>query len=303
MISFDELPTREGVELLDLAGVDSSWPVPVALWNAPKGFDTRGHPDNQPCHVIAFRLSGGLVQRIDEQAGRPERLRPNGFSVHPAHHALRFVAPSAIRFAHLYKSETFFRKVSSMASSSPAEMGRIIRTDRVMYEDPEITDAINLYVQRAFERGDRPSKFEMESRANLIALRLLQRHWSGREEVRPAGGEMAPWQVRRICSHLEQNLGKAVSLEELAKLVDLSIEHMCRAFRRATGVPPLRWQTQKRMEEARRLLVQTDASLTSIAQEVGYAGQSAFGAVFRTIVGLSPGQYRRTARDDVMISA
>jgi AraC family transcriptional regulator len=297
VISADELPKREGVELLDLAG-DSSWPVPVALWNAPKGFDTRSQPDHQPCHVIAFRLSGGLVQRIDEQAGRPERLRPRGFSVHPAHRALRFVAPSPIRFAHLYVTDSFFRNVSSMASSTPADVDRIIRSDRVMYEDPEITDAITLYVKRAFERGDRPTKFEMESRANLIALRLIQRHWSGRQQVQHSSGEMAPWQVSRICTHLQQNLDKPVSLEELSRLVGLSTEHMCRAFRRATGVPPLRWQVQKRMEAARSLLVQTDASLTSIAQDVGYAGQSAFGAVFRTTVGLSPGQYRRMARSD-----
>jgi AraC family transcriptional regulator len=50
------------------------------------------------------------------------------------------------------------------------------------------------------------------------------------------------------------------------------------------------------METACSLLAKTDASLTSIAQEVGYAGQSAFGAVFRTMIGLPPGQYRRTAR-------
>ncbi len=293
MISVDELPKREGVELLDLAGMDSSWPVPVALWNAPRGFDTRGHPDQQPCHVIALRLSGGLVQRVDDEAGRRERLRPNGFSVHPAHQELRFVAPSAIRFAHLYVSDSFFRHISSAMSSS-SEVDRIFRPDRVMYEDREITEAINLYVRRAFETKDRASKFEMENRANLIALRLLQRNWS---EIREqAGGEMAPWQVRRICSHLEQNLDRAVSLEELSELVDLSVEHMCRAFRRATGVPPLRWHIGKRMEAARALLIETDASLTSIAQEVGYGGQSAFGAVFRAVVGLSPGRYRRVGR-------
>lgn len=296
MFSVDDLPRRDGVELVDVAGVDSVWPVPVALWNAPKGFDTRGHPDHQPCHVIAFRLSGGLVQRIDDAAGRAERLRPNGFSVHPAHRDLRFVAPSAIRFAHLYVTESFFRNVSSMVSVPSDELDRIARTDRVMYEDREITDAINLYVRRAFAASDRPSRFEMESRANLIALRLLQRHWSDHKAPRSAGSEMAPWQVRRICAHLEQNLDKPVSLEELSRLVDLSVEHMCRAFRRATGVPPLRWQIQKRMETARSLLLESDASLTSIAQDVGYAGQSAFGAVFRSMVGVSPGQYRRAAR-------
>ena len=294
MISVDELPKRAGVELLDFAGTEASWPVPVALWTAPLGFDTRGRPDHQPCHVIALRLSGGLVKRIDDESGRDERLDPNGFSVHPAHRELRFVAPSPIRFAHLYLTRSF---LTGIASALPAtEIDRLLRPDRVMYVDGEITDAIGLYVRRAFERDEPASKLEMESRANLIALRLLQRRWTaGRGE---SGGEMAPWQVSRICRHLEQNLDRTVSLDELAQLVGLSVEHMCRTFRRSTGVPPLRWHIQKRMEVARTLLTESDASLTSIAQEVGYAGQSTFGAVFRAVVGVPPGRYRRRSRPD-----
>ncbi|MGX1307504.1 AraC family transcriptional regulator [Amorphus suaedae] len=297
MISVDQLPRRDGVELLDVAGVEAAWPMPVALWNAPKGFDTRGHPDHQPCHVIALRLEGALVQRIDEHAHQAERLRPNGFSVHPAHRDLRFVATSPIRFAHLYVTEPFFRRVAAGLGAPTADFGTVIQIDRVMYEDDEITEAVKAYVARAFEGGDRPTRFEMESRANLIALRLLQRHWSGKQAPRGQGGEMAPWQVRRICTHLEQNLDRTVSLEELSELIDRSVEHTCRAFRRATGVPPLRWQAQKRMEVACGLLVATDASLTSIAQQVGYAGQSAFGAVFRKLLGVSPGRYRSLAKE------
>ncbi|WP_453967547.1 helix-turn-helix domain-containing protein [Amorphus sp. MBR-141] len=271
--------------------------MPVALWNAPKGFDTRGHPDHQPCHVIALRLKGALVQRIDDSAHRAERLRPNGFSVHPAHRDLRFVATSSIRFAHLYVTEPFFRRVASGLGAPKADFGTVIQIDRVMYEDDEITGAVKAYITRAFDGGDRPTRFEMESRANLIALRLLQRHWFRQQAPRSPGGEMAPWQVRRICTHLEQNLDRTVSLEELSELVDRSAEHTCRAFRRTTGVPPLRWQAQKRMEVACRLLIDTDASLTSIAQQVGYAGQSAFGAVFRKLLGVSPGRYRSLATE------
>lgn len=297
MISVDQLPRREGVKLLDLAGVEQSWPMPVALWDAPRGFDTRGHPDHQPCHVIALRLDGGLVQRIDEHACQAERLRPNGFSVHPAHRDLRFVATSPIRFAHLYVTEPFFRRVLAGLGAPKADFGTVIQIDRVMYEDDEITGAVKAYITRAFDGGDRPTRLEMESRANLIALRLLQRHWFRQQAPRSPGGEMAPWQVRRICAHLEQNLDRTVSLEELSELVDRSAEHTCRAFSRATGVPPLRWQAQKRMEVACRLLVETDASLTSIAQQVGYSGQSAFGAVFRKLLGVSPGRYRGLAKE------
>lgn len=303
-ISTLELPRRDGVELMDLAGVDAFWPMPVALWNAPKGFDTRARPDHQPCHVIALRLSGSLVQRVGEQALRPERLRPNGFSVHPAHRELRFVAPSAIRFAHLYVPEAFLRHIAGSAAISLDE-DRLVGDQRVMYEDAELTAAIEAYVRRAFDRSDSPTRLEMESRANLIAIRFLQRHLARPAEISIArkGSELAPWQVQKISRLLEENLDRNVSLEELSCLVGLSPEHVCRAFRRATGLPPQRWAIRKRMEIACRLLNETEASLTAIAQDVGYAGQSAFGAVFRSAIGVSPGQYRRASRRSAVSEA
>lgn len=292
-----ELPKREGVELLGLAGHDIAWPMPVALWHAPKGFDTRDRPDQQPCHVIALRLGGSLVQRVRDDTRRTERLHPKGFSVHPPHCALRFVAPSAIRFAHLYASQSFLEDIAGSAAISLRE-GHLGGDQSVMYQDADLSVAIEAYVQRAFDRADVPSRLEMESRANLIAIRFLKQHLARRagEAPRAPGSELAPWQVKRICTHLEANLDRTVSLAELSALLDLSEEHLCRAFKRATGLPPQRWAIRKRIEIARRLLAETDASLTSIAQDVGYAGQSAFGTAFRGAVGLSPGQYRREQR-------
>lgn len=296
-ISSLELPQRDGVDLMDLAGVEASWPMPVALWNAPKGFDTRSRPDHQPCHVIAFRLSGSLVQRVGEQALRPEKLRPNGFSVHPAHRELRFVAPAAIRFAHIYVPEAFLHHVAGSVAM-PLDEDRLVGDQRVMYEDAELTSAIGAYVRRAFDRSDAPTRLEMESRANLIAIRFLQRHTARPLQITVSkqGSELAPWQVQKISRLLEENLDRNVSLEELSTLVGLSPEHVCRAFRRATGLPPQRWAIRKRMETACRLLTETEASLTAIAQDVGYAGQSAFGAIFRSAMGVSPGQFRRASR-------
>jgi len=308
-ISRDELPRRDGVDLVELAGMEAGWQMPVALWDAPRGFDTRRLPDHQPCHVIALRLSGSLVQRIGTGSGRPERLRPDGFSVHPARNELRFFAPSAIRFAHLYVSETFLHGVSG-AVGSPRPTGsmagdsqEIVPRDRVMYDDPALTREIAGYVRRAFDHADRPSKLEMESRANLIAIRFLGRHVAPPvpRQGRTSGTRLAPWQVRRVCSHLEANLDHDVSLAELAALVGISGEHLCRAFRRAVGVPPQRWLLHKRMEVACRLLRDSTASLTEIAQEVGYGGQSAFGVAFRSVVGVSPGQYRRGARGEAAL--
>jgi AraC family transcriptional regulator len=113
-------------------------------------------------------------------------------------------------------------------------------------------------------------------------------------------GGLPDWQLRRVCSFMEANLNRNVSMAECSGLIGISNEHFCRAFRRTSNMPPHRWFLLKRMERARRMLSETDASLTSIAQELGYTGQSAFGAAFRKAVGQTPRQYRQQLRAGAM---
>ncbi len=72
--------------------------------------------------------------------------------------------------------------------------------------------------------------------------------------VRGLAGGLANWQVRRVTSHMLDHLDRDVTLDELAKLVDLSRAHFCTAFRLAVGLTPGEWAIQKRIERARQLL-------------------------------------------------
>jgi AraC family transcriptional regulator len=294
VISIDEIPKRDGVQLVRHAGLTNDWPIPVAVWDAPSGFNTDIRPDHQPCHVIALRLSGSLVERLTTGASARERLRPQGFSVHPPRRELRFVAPSAIRFAHFYVKDAFFEKVAGASPLTTHE--GVPQSDRVMFEDAEMLSNIKAYLDRAFDTEFRATKFEMESRANLIAIRFLRHLDEMRARQPQIRNTLAPWQIQRICTHLTDNMHRTVPLDEIALMLGMTKEHLCRAFHKATGVPPMKWQARKRIELACDLLRETDASLTAIAQEVGYVGQSSFGNAFRDIVGVTPSIYRLQAR-------
>jgi AraC family transcriptional regulator len=289
------IATRDGVNLVRMAGLGQAWSIPVVLWHAPGGFDTSAKPDNQPHNTLAVRLSGSLVQRVKTDRAPVEKLSPDGFSVHPARHDLRFVARSEIRFAHLYVTEDYLREICRELRMPVDEKAELLRDDRVMYRDDEMCGLIEAYLARAFDESDRPSRLEMDSRANLIALRLAQRHsiLAGNPAVAPATGTLADWQLRRVCRYMDENLRKEIGLADLAGLVGVSNEHFCRAFRRSTGLPPHRWLLRRRIAKAQALLADHDLTLTQVAQEVGYAGQSAFGVAFRKVTGKTPTQYRR----------
>ena len=106
-------------------------------------------------------------------------------------------------------------------------------------------------------------------------------------------GGLAPWQVRKVTSHIETNLDSPMRSEELASIVRLNPCHFSRAFRNSFGSSPLEYVIRRRMERAQGLMLSTDAPLSRIALDCGLADQAHFSRMFRRIVGESPRVWRR----------
>src|SRR5262249_31916889 len=69
--------------------------------------------------------------------------------------------------------------------------------------------------------------------------------------------------------------------------------YFSRIFRRELGVSPVQYLTAVRLFEAKRLLHATSLNVADIACRVGYVGIGTFTTRFTTLVGVSPGHYRR----------
>ena len=87
-----------------------------------------------------------------------------------------------------------------------------------------------------------------------------------------------------------------VSLEQAARHACLSPFHFNRVFAQAFGETPHEFQTRARMEEAKRLLLAENDSVTDICFALGYESLGSFSVKFRSITGLSPTAFRREAR-------
>ena len=101
-----------------------------------------------------------------------------------------------------------------------------------------------------------------------------------------------PAAVGRARQYLTHHLDRRVSLTELAAHCYCSKYHLCRVFREAVGVPPLRYHRQLRAEEARRRLV-TGASVGEVSLALGYHDPSHLRRQFRTVFGLPPSAYQK----------
>ncbi|MFT4087524.1 MAG: AraC family transcriptional regulator [Gordonia sp. (in: high G+C Gram-positive bacteria)] len=81
------------------------------------------------------------------------------------------------------------------------------------------------------------------------------------------------------------------SLDDLGALVRMDRFQLVREFKRATGLAPLAWRQNVRVQQARRLL-RDGRSIAETAHHLGFADQSHFHRVFRAHVAAAPGMYR-----------
>jgi AraC family transcriptional regulator len=83
----------------------------------------------------------------------------------------------------------------------------------------------------------------------------------------------------------------------MAAVARLSPYHFARQFKKATGLPPHQYVIARRVERAKQLLqAKTGLSLAEVAARAGFSDQSQFCHHFKRLVGVTPGQFRRSAR-------
>ena len=95
-------------------------------------------------------------------------------------------------------------------------------------------------------------------------------------------------------SYIEEHLAEPISLATLAELVGLSTYHFCRAFKQSVGMPPHRYHTSRRIEQAKALLAKPAVSVTEIGLAMGFSETSSFTAAFRKATGFTPSAYHRS---------
>lgn len=92
---------------------------------------------------------------------------------------------------------------------------------------------------------------------------------------------------------LESRLFHKWTLNELADELHLTPRYVIRLFRTATGLPPMTYLAQHRVEKAAHLLLHTDQPITQIGQAVGWADQNYFARRFKAHYGLTATTYRQ----------
>jgi AraC-like DNA-binding protein len=190
-----------------------------------------------------------------------------------------------------YHSVLFY--LPRMAIDALTDQAGVPRMDELRYEpgvgiSDETMKHLGLWLMPAFRAPDQANRLFMDYVTLAFASHTVQKYGGIRTLLKPLKGGLAPWQERLSKELIADNLAGATSLSEIAKACGLSVGHFSRAFRKSTGLAPHAWLLQARIDTAKVMLRDRDASLSAIAHSCGFVDRSHFTRVFTRLVGLSP---------------
>lgn len=103
--------------------------------------------------------------------------------------------------------------------------------------------------------------------------------------------------VKQAISLMRTHFHEPLTLADIASSVQLSPFHFNRIFRSITGIPPSVYLAALRIEKAKKLLLRTRLSVTSICFDVGYNSLGTFTTRFTQFVGTNPTHLRQICQD------
>jgi AraC-like DNA-binding protein len=160
-----------------------------------------------------------------------------------------------------------------------------VRVDR-----PWIRDGLLALHQAMAQETD---GLEIEARFTWTLAQLVKRYADSRYGEQRTGRERRA--VRQARRYIDERFAQGISLTQLAEHVSLSPYYLLRVFRAEVGMPPYAYLESVRIRQAQRL-IEAGRPLVEVAAEVGFSSQSHLTQRFGQIVGVTPGQYARQAR-------
>jgi AraC-like DNA-binding protein/quercetin dioxygenase-like cupin family protein len=151
-------------------------------------------------------------------------------------------------------------------------------------------------IRRAFDtlidRGIRKSRLARPLCASITRQLLLMCRDDAAELVSTNTPAYATYSRGR--DFIERNYLSMTSLEAIAKACEVDAPYLCRLFARFHDESPYQFLTRLRMEHASRILLEGDASVKSVAAELGFKDAFHFSRVFKSVHHVPPSRFRQS---------
>jgi AraC-like DNA-binding protein len=253
-------------------------------------------PIEEDAYLVAVHLKNfpNYTYWENGKAAPVAPIRPGEAIVYDIKRRPTFFLNSVFHSVHFY-----FPRAALNALADDANAPRIVELHykpAVAHADP-ILRGIAETLLPTFRSLDKVSRLSMNHLMVAVGHHVATRYGGMRLKEHPYRGGLTPNQERRAKELLRENLAGEVPLAVVASECDLSLSQFSRAFRKSVGAPPHRWVMSQRIALAKAMLRDDLIPLSQVALECGFSDQSHFTRYFSTLVGVSPGAWRRSVHE------
>jgi AraC family transcriptional regulator len=235
--------------------------------------------------MIVYHVGGARTVSVRIGQRSSQRTHPGLITIIPPATRVCWGIGGEVHSHSLHLNSHFLGGAVGDTRSSSAQL-----RFRCGVQDPLIAHIIDSLEREIYAPSEIGSLFA-DSVADTLALHLLNKHAMDTPPISFRGG-LSNKALRVSLDRLEAGIVEGVSLQELADAAQLSRTYFADAFRRAMGVAPHRYLTQRRLERARDLLRNSSLPICEIALQCGFSSQSHLSKTFLNTYGTSPRRYR-----------
>lgn len=152
----------------------------------------------------------------------------------------------------------------------------------------DILKALNTF---AFEysKSMLNSDITLDSQAEIITHWLIRSLFGETLDMRAVS---ADYSVARAQHYMEQHYGENITVSKLAELGYVSASSLNRRFKKETGITPIEYLIEIRIEKSKLLLRRKNIPVTEVALRCGFGSSAHFSACFQNRTGIAPSEYR-----------
>lgn len=145
----------------------------------------------------------------------------------------------------------------------------------------------------SFNISDQEWGYEFQLRESLTNIWLEILKIASVDAEKPHLKHTNDDKIKALMIYIHDHFQEDISIDQLAKAGHLSRRSCFRLFHEKLHMSPVEYIRDYRLQRARRLLLESNQSITAIAHDCGLGSSSYFGKVFREHFGCTPAQYRK----------
>lgn len=259
--------------------------IGIKHWSMDRGKRISYQKDDS--HTLSIYLKGGERNCRSDTAGK--KGAPGRICLMSQGQDSQWEINNKVEFVHLYFTDALLKRYA--AASFGMDVRFIELTNLLFQEDDKLQHLLYenfLYCKNA----ESLSPLFAEQSVYQVMHHLLEKYNGFQLRGDKIKGGLSPFHIRRVREFIAEEMGKKLSIEKLAKMIDLSPFHFARMFKLSFGEPPANYITRVRIEKI-KLALEERQPLSEISLQTGFNHQSHMTQNFKKFTGFTPAAYRQ----------